>query len=49
MFVFLIKTIVVDNVQLGTDFLMKSTDRHKLVITGQDKTPVEITECTELK
>ena len=23
---------------------MKSTDRHKLVITGQDKTPVEISK-----
>lgn len=34
--------IICKDIQQDTDFLHKNTEMHKLVITGQDKTPVEI-------
>lgn len=34
--------IICKDIQQDTDFLQKHTEMHKLVITGQDKTPVEI-------
>ena len=34
--------IICDNILNDTDFIQKNTTKHKLMITGQDKTPVEV-------